>query len=144
MLMVGRAKSIHWVGKRRNGSGRLSHHASSLNPPMARITSASRLYSRSSSPTSDTLMSFSVHARKRGLGGDTLMAMGDAARDDVGDSIRCVVAPGSKSEERCDPGGDPCTSHEDVSAPVHLCQDAIIPSSLHPARSPTGVTVPAC
>lgn len=89
-------------------------------------------------------MSSSVHARKRGLGGDTLIAMGDAARDDVGDSIRCVVAPGSKSEERCDPGGDAWAIHEDVSAPVRLCQDMMIPSSLHPARSPTGVTAPAC
>ena len=65
-------------------------------------------------------MSSSVHAKKRGLGGDTLIAMGDAARDDVGDSTRCVVAPGSRSEERRDPGGDACTSHG-VSARLHGC-----------------------
>lgn len=58
---------------------------------MARTASTIRLYSRKSSPTSETLMSSSVHSRKRGFGGDIRIAMGDAAaEEETGESARLI------------------------------------------------------
>ena len=55
---------------------------------MALTASTILLYSRSNSPTSDTLRSSAVHSRKRGFGGEIRTATGEAARDDTGVSKR--------------------------------------------------------
>lgn len=75
---------------------------------MARTASTIRLYSRKSSPTSEILMSSAVHSRKRGLGGDTLIATGEASREDTGVSNLVVVSVvgGTSREVRRDVGGD--------------------------------------
>ena len=73
---------------------------------MARTASTIRLYSRNSSPTSDTLMSSSVHSRNREFGGDIRMATGEAAADDTGESGRWEAWGGTSSDDRREAGGE--------------------------------------
>lgn len=55
-------------------------------------------------------MSSSVHVRKRELGGDMRIAMGEGARDDAGVSKRFgagAVDEGTRREDLREPGGEP-------------------------------------